>query len=100
MESIPDLSKLENLKRVHIHNNLRLNDIKSVGEIPNLKLLQLSFAENQKSSERKNLISQSVEILMKSNTLEYTNVLHWTDEKTTKELTEKGIKMWSWDIKI
>lgn len=100
MESIPDLSKLENLKRVHIHNNLRLNDIKSVGEIPNLKLLQLSFAENQKSSERKNLISQSVEILMKSSTLEYTNVLHWTDEKTTKELTEKGIKMWSWDIKI
>ncbi|GGI56885.1 hypothetical protein [Winogradskyella haliclonae] len=100
MESIPNLSKLKNLKRVHIHNNLRLNDIKSVGEIPNLKLLQLSFAENQKSSERKNLISQSVEILMKSNTLEYTNVLHWTDEKTTKELTEKGIKMWSWNIKI
>ena len=100
MESIPDLSKLEKLKRIHIHNNLRLKDIKPVGEIPNLKLLQLSFAENQKSSERKSLISQSVEVLMKSKSLEYTNILHWTDEKKTKELTEKGIKMWSWDIKI
>ncbi|WP_298903825.1 hypothetical protein [uncultured Psychroserpens sp.] len=100
MESIPDLSKLEKLKRIHIHNNLRLKNIKPVGEIPNLKLLQLSFAENSKSSERKSLISQSVEILMKSKSIEYTNILHWTDEKTTKELIEKGIKMWSWDIKI
>ncbi|WP_299122400.1 hypothetical protein [uncultured Winogradskyella sp.] len=100
MESIPDLSKLEKLKRIHIHNNLRLQNIKLIGEIPNLKLLQLSFAENSKSSERKNLILQSVEILMKSNTIEYTNIFHWINDKTTKELTDKGIKMWSWDIKI
>lgn len=100
METIPDLSKLEKLKRIHIHNNLRLQNIKSVGEISNLKLLQLSFAENSKSSERKNLISQSVEILMQSDTIEYTNILHWTDDNTTKELNDKGIKMWSWDIKI
>lgn len=100
IESIPDLSKLEKLNRIHIHNNLRLQNIKPVGEIPNLKLLQLSFAENQKSSERKSLISQSVDILMKSKSLEYTNILHWTDEKTTKELTKKGIKAWSWDIEI
>jgi len=100
MESIPNLSELEKLERIHIHNNLRLQNIRPVGEIPNLKLLQLSFAENQKSTEIKNLISQSAEILMKSNTIEYTNILRWTDEKTTKELTDKGIKMWNWDIEI
>jgi hypothetical protein len=100
MESTPDLSQLTQLKKIHIHNNLRLQNIKSVGEIPNLKLFQLSFAENSKSSERKNLISQSVDLLMKSTSIEYTNILHWTDELTTKKLTEKGIKMWSWDIKI
>ena len=91
---------MKKLKRIHIHNNLRLQNIKPVGEITNLKLLQLSFAENAKSSERKNLISQSVDILLNSKSIEYTNILHWTDDKTTKELTDKGIKMWSWDIKI
>ncbi len=100
MESIPDLSQLTQLKKIHIHNNLRLQNIKSVGEIPNLKLLQLSFAENSTSSERKNLISQSVDIVLKSESIEYTNIMHWTDELTTKKLTKKGIKTWSWDIKI
>lgn len=100
MEEIPNLSKLTKLKSVHIHNNLRLQDIKSIGEIQNLKLLQLSFAENSKASERKNLIEQSVRILMKSESIEYTNIMHWMDEETTKKLTEKGIKKWSIGIEI
>ncbi|ANH61430.1 leucine-rich repeat domain-containing protein [Dokdonia donghaensis] len=100
MEEIPNLSKLTKLKSIHIHNNLRLQNIKSIGEIQNLKLLQLSFAENSKASERKNLIEQSVRIIMKSKSIEYTNIMHWTDEEMTKKLTEKGIKKWSWDIEI
>lgn len=100
MERIPELSNLTKLKRVLISNNLRLKDINSIGKIPNLKLLQLSFAENSKVSERKNLIDQSVKILLKSKSIEYTNIMHWTDEKTTLKLTEKGIKKWNWNIKI
>lgn len=100
MEEIPNLSNLRNLKRIHIHNNLRLKNIKSVGQIPNLKVFQLSFAENSKASERKNLIEQSAKLLLKSKTVEYTNIMHWTDEETTKQLSEKGIKKWSWDIEI
>jgi hypothetical protein len=100
MEEIPNLSNLKKLKRVHIHNNLRLNNIKSIGNIPNLKLLQLTFAENSKTAERKKLIEQSVAILMKSKSAEYTNIMHWTDEETTKKLTKKGIKVWNWEIEI
>lgn len=100
MEEIPNLSKLTKLKSIHIHNNLRLQNIKSIGEIQNLKLLQLSFAENSKASERKNLIEQSVRIIIKSKSIEYTNIMHWTDEETTKKLAKKGIKKWSWDIEI
>jgi hypothetical protein len=100
MEEIPNLSNLKKLKRVHIHNNLRLNNIKSIGNIPNLKLLQLTFAENSKTAERKNLIEQSVAILMECKSVEYSNIMHWTDEETTKKLTEKGIKVWNWEIEI
>lgn len=100
MEQIPNLSKLTKLKRIHIHNNLRLQDIKSIEEISNLKLIQLSFAENSKAAERRNLIDQSVEILLKSKSIEYTNIMHWTDEETTKKLTKKGIKTWKWGIEI
>ncbi len=100
MEEIPKLSNLTKLKRVHIHNNLRLKDIKSIGQIPNLKVFQLTFAENSKSVERQSLIEQSVAILMTSKSIEYTNIMHWTDEETTKKLTEKGIKTWHWDIEV
>lgn len=100
MEQIPNLSRLKKLKKIQIHNNLRLRDIKSISEVPNLKLLQLSFAENSKVAERKNIINQAVKILLESKCIEYTNIMHWTDDKTTKELTKKGIKIWSWDIKI
>ncbi len=100
MEEIPNLSKLTNLKRIHINNNLRLSKIENIKKIPNLKLLQLSFAENSKVNERKNIIEQSIEILMTTNTIEYTNIFHWTDEITTKKLIEKGIKNWKWDIEI
>lgn len=100
MEEIPNLSKLTKLKRIHINNNLRLSKIENIGKVPNLKLLQLSFAENSKVNERKNLIEQAVETLMNTNTIEYTNIFHWTDEITTKRLNEKGIKEWKWDIEI
>jgi len=100
MEHLPNLSNLTKLKSIHINNNLRLLDIKSIEKIPNLKLLQLTFAENSKSAERKKLIEQSVTILMKSESIEYTNIMHWTDEETTKKLTEKGIKAWNWGIEI
>ncbi|MCH7400080.1 protein phosphatase 1 regulatory subunit 42 [Belliella sp. DSM 107340] len=100
MEVIPNLSNLRKLKRVHLHNNLRLKDIKSVGQIPNLKVFQLSFAENSNASERKNLIEQSVKILLTSDTIEYSNIMHWTDEETTRQLNEKGVKKWNWDIEI
>jgi len=100
MEEIPNLSNLTKLKKIHINNNLRLTKIENIGKIPNLKLLQISFAENSKVNERKNLIEQSVEILMNTNSIEYTNIFHWTDEVTTKKLNEKGIKNWKWDIEI
>ena len=100
MEEIPDLSNLKQLKKIQIHNNLRLQDIKSIGKIPNLKLFQLSFAENSKVAERKNLIEQAVKILMESKSIEYTNIMHWTDELTTKKLIDKGIKVWKWNIEI
>lgn len=100
MEQIPNLSKLTKLKRIHIHNNLRLRDIKAIGEIPNLKCLQLTFAENSKTVEQTNLIEQSVDILMTSKSIEYTNIMQWTDGATTKILTDKGIKTWKWDIEI
>ena len=100
MEGIPDLSNLKLLKKIQIHNNLRLQNIKSVGKIPNLKLLQLSFAENSKVAERQNLIDQAVKILIESKSIEYTNIMHWTDELTTKKLIDKGIKVWKWNIVI
>ncbi len=100
MEEIPDLSKLKKLKGIHVQNNLRLRSIESISDIPNLKLFYLSFPENGKSINRKNLIEQSVQILLKSETIEYTSIMHWTDEKTTQKLTEKGIKPWHWEIKI
>jgi len=100
MESIPNLSKLVKLKKLHINNNLRLQNIQSISEIPNLKLYQLSFAESSKAKERKEIINQSVEILMQSKTIEYTNIIHWTDEKTTKDLLNKGIKQWKRGIEI
>ncbi|MCX2745436.1 hypothetical protein OO013_16270 [Mangrovivirga sp. M17] len=100
MEEIPDLSNLKKLKGIHLHNNLRLKNIMSVGEIPNLKLLHLTFAENQKASERKNLIEQSVDILMKSKSIEYSNIMQWTDEETTEKLIEKGVNHWNRGIEI
>lgn len=100
MEVIPDLSKLVKLKVVRVDNNLRLKDVTSIGEISNLKVFLLWFAENSKASERKSLIEQSVNLLLKSKTIEYTNIMHWTDEETTNRLTERGIKKWSWDIEI
>jgi len=100
MEEIPNLSKLKKLKSVHIHNNLRLTEVKSVGKISNLKVFQLSFSENSKVSKRKNIIEQSVSILLKSKSIQYTNIMHWTDEETTIKIAKKGIKKWSRDIEI
>lgn len=100
MEKMPNLSKLTRLKKIHINNNLRLQDIKSIEKITNLKLIQLSFAENSKAAERKNLIDQTVDILLNSKSIEYTNIMHWLDEETKTKLTEKGIKTWSWDMEI
>ncbi|MGK4568139.1 hypothetical protein [Flavobacterium sp. 3HN19-14] len=100
MEEIPNLSRLTKLKRIHINNNLRLSKIENIKKIPNLKLLQISFAENSKVNERKNIIEQAVKILMTTNTIEYTNIFHWTDEITTKKLNEIGIKNWKWDVEI
>ena len=48
MEYIPDLSRLTNLKKILINNNLRIKDISAIGKIPNLKIFNLSFAENSK----------------------------------------------------
>ena len=92
MESIPNLSKLTKLKRLHINNNLHLQSIESISEIFNLKLYQLSFSENSKAQERKEIIHQSIELLMQSKTIEYTNIIHWTDEKTTKMVTKQRHK--------
>mgnify|MGYP001012898408 CR=1 FL=1 len=100
MDEIPNLFNLRKLKSIHISNNLRLKNIKSVGQIPNLKFFYLSFPENSKTSERKNLIEQSVEILMKSKSIEYTNLMHFTGEEVMKKLTKKGIKTWRWDTEI
>lgn len=100
MEGIPKLSCLKKLKIVHIHNNLRLKNIKTIGEIPNLKVFVLSFAENSKASDRKKLIEQSVVFLLKSETIEYSNVMRWTDEEMTNKLIRKGIKKWRSDIKV
>ncbi|KAF2325817.1 leucine-rich repeat domain-containing protein [Flavobacterium nitrogenifigens] len=100
MEEIPDMSKLNNLKKIFISNNLRVNDIKKISKVPNLKLLYLSFAENSKAHDRKNLIDQSLKILTTSDTIEYTNLFHWLDEVSKRRLTEKGIKNWKWDIEI
>ena len=97
MECIPNLSNLKRLKRIHVNNNLRLKSIESISEIPNLKVYQISFAENSKANERKEIIKQSVEILMKSKTIQYTNIMHWTDENTTQDLINKGIKQWKWN---
>ncbi|WP_136666906.1 hypothetical protein [Flavobacterium sp. H122] len=100
MEEIPSLSKLTKLKRIHINNNVRLRNIESISQIPNLKLFQLSFAENSKVAERRNLIEQSIKILLESDTIEYSNIMLWTDELTTKKLLEKGIKVWKWGMEL
>ncbi|TPG39947.1 leucine-rich repeat domain-containing protein [Flavobacterium pectinovorum] len=96
MEEIPDMSKLTKLKKIIINNNLQLNDIQNISKIPNLKLLHLTFADNSKAQDRKNLINQSLEILMTSKTIKYTNIFHWIDEVSTKRLTDKGIEKWEW----
>lgn len=100
MVEIPNLSQLTKLKKIHINNNLRLTKIENISKVQNLKLLQISFAENSKVNERKNLIDQSVKILLNTNSIEYSNIFNWTDEITTKKLNEKGIKNWKWDTEI
>ena len=100
LEELPDLSGLNNLKRLQVYNNLRLKDIGSIKRIPNLKVFLISFAENSKSAEKKSLIEQTVDILLDSDSIKYSNILHWTDQTTTKKLIEKGIEKWSWDIKL
>lgn len=79
---------------------MRLTKIENIGKIPNLKLVQISFAENSKVSERKNLLDQLQEILLNTKSIEYTNIFHWTDENMTKKLNERGIKNWNWDMVI
>ncbi|MEL6562661.1 MAG: hypothetical protein AAFQ94_31115, partial [Bacteroidota bacterium] len=92
LEGIPRLDKLKNLKRLHVHNNVRMRDLQEVSSIPNLKVFQISFAENSKASERKHLIEQAVEIVLNSSSIEYTNIMLWTDENITKQLEDKGVK--------
>ncbi|MCD9583816.1 hypothetical protein [Tenacibaculum maritimum] len=96
MKEVPNLSNLKKLKSIHLRNNLRLSDIKNIEKIPALKLLQIFFPENIKASERRKLVAQSVKILRNSQTIRYTNIMHWTDEATSKEIFEKGIKKWDW----
>ncbi len=100
LEDIPRLDKLEKLKRLHVHNNVRLKGFQEVKRIPNLKVFQISFAENSKASERKNLIDQAVDIVLNSPSIEYTNIMHWTDEHITNQLKEKGIKKWQWNQEV
>lgn len=97
LEGIPRLDKLENLKRLHVHNNVRMKDFQEVKRIPNLKVFHISFAENSKASECKNLLDQAVDIVLNSSSIEYTNIMHWTDENITKQFEEKGIKKWEWN---
>lgn len=100
MEEIPDMSSLTRLKKIQIHNNLRIKDISAVGNIKGLKAFIFSFAENSKAADRKSIVNQAVEILMNSNSIKYSNVMHWTDENTTAELNKKGIEQWKWNIKL
>lgn len=94
LESIPPLNQLENLRRLHIHNNLRLRNLQQVKGIPNLKVFQFSIAEKCPGSERKNLIDQAASIILDSSSIEYTNIMQWTDKDVTEKLKEKGVKKW------
>ncbi|MBL3658426.1 leucine-rich repeat domain-containing protein [Fulvivirga sediminis] len=100
MEIIPELSNLTKLKKVQIHNNLRLKDISNVGRIENLKALIISFAENSKAADRRSIVDQTVKILLNSKSIKYSNVMHWTDDETTAQLTSNGIEQWKWNIKL
>ena len=83
-----------------MHNNVRMKDFQEVNSIPNLKVFQVSFAENSKASERKNLIDQAVDIVLNSSSIEYTNIMHWTDNEITRQLEEKGVKKWEWHLNV
>jgi len=94
MEKLPNLSGLTNLKRIRIKNNSRLIDVSSLNQLPNLETFLLFFPDRYKATYRKKLLNQSIDFLLNSETVKYTNLFFWLDNQVKERLIEKGIKMW------
>lgn len=100
MEKLPDLNGLTNLKRIQIDNNSRLTDITNINQLPNLEIFLLFFPENFKADYRKELFKQSIDFLLNSKSVKYTNLFFWLDDETKKKLENKGIKKWDYGMNI
>lgn len=100
MEKLPDLRGLTNLKRIQIENNSKLTDITNINQLPNLEIFLLFFPENFKADYRKELFKQSIDFLLNSKSVKYTNLFFWIDDETKIKLENKGIKKWDYGMNI
>lgn len=96
MEVLPDLSGLLNLRKIQIDNNCSLKDINAVGQLKNLEELVIFFPENFKAELRKSILSQLSRILRSSDTIKFSTLLKFLDEKTVTELKGNGIENWNY----
>lgn len=100
MTSIPDLSRLRKLKKIVVDNNSRLQNISSIGNIQNLKAFRLIFSQSSKVKEIDELLNQAYDLMLKSNSIRFTNILDSFDSDAQQKLIQKGIKLLKWDTVI
>lgn len=97
LEELPKFENKENLEYLSISNNRNLRDISNIDKFKNLKVFWISFSENQKSREIKHLLKQSIDFVLKTESIEYTNLsrFHWVSEEDKELLSKNGKKKYS-----
>lgn len=95
MEALPNFRGLRNLRKIQIDNNSSLIDISAIEQLDKLEQLVLFFPENFKADFRKRLMSQLIEILLRSESIKYTTLMNLMDEHDRLKLSSKGIERWN-----
>jgi len=95
METLPNLRGLKNLKKIQIDNNSRLIDISSIEQLKSLEQLVLFFPENFKADFRRILLAQLLKVLLSSESIKFSTLIHLMDEQARIKLSAKGIESWN-----
>lgn len=95
LEALPDLQGLKGLRKIKIDNNSSLVDISAVEQLGNLEQLVLYLTENCKADFKKRLLSQFLDILLRSESIKYTTLIHLMDGPNQLKLKTKGIENWT-----